>query len=92
MFLLCSVSWVLFRQCKVTTLVQPIRELLKQLKNTLRAHRKRKKDKVNRAIVTTNLSRNAHVILRELSKHYQVTQSEIIVKYLDKEFAKISKK
>ncbi len=61
-----------------------------QLKNTLRARRKRAKDRPTRAIVTANLTRSAHVILRELSKHYQVTQSEIIVRFLDKEFTKIS--
>lgn len=64
-----------------------------QLKNVLRAHKKRNKDKLhtNRGSVSTNLTRGAHVILRELAIHYKVTQSEIIVKYLDKEFLKISK-
>jgi len=62
-----------------------------QLKNSIRAQRKRQRDRTNidKKPITISLTLKAHLILSTISKHDNVTLSEVIEKRLHKAYLKI---
>jgi len=58
-----------------------------QLKNAVRAHRSHQKRKSK--LRTIRLSSKAHLILSDLSKHDNITLSEVVLKHLEKRWEKV---
>jgi macrodomain Ter protein organizer (MatP/YcbG family) len=71
------------------------KEEWKKLKDTLRAYRKRRKDKTDstrEAPISTNLTPKASKMLGEIAKHYRVTQSDVIERFLKPELDRVIKR
>jgi len=63
----------------------------KKLKGAIRSKRLRKKRVFGQAdmITRVDISSKAHIILKSLAKHHGVTQSEVIIQYMEKAWFKI---